>query len=142
MTAARHSVEIDVSPERVYDLLIDFPSYPSFVPNQVSARILDTGTDTWRVEFQLSVAKRLTYTLDLVGIPGRSLRWSHVSGDMVSENQGGWTLEPTDGGGTRATYEIDVALQGFVPRSVSRLLIERTLPANVRAFKLEAERRG
>lgn len=139
---AGHSVDVDVSLARFYELVTDFESYPSFVPNQSGARILSRDGDRFRVEFELSVAKKLTYVLDLVGTPGRGLRWTLVSGDMMKTNTGGWTLEALGDGRTRATYDIDVALKGFVPRSITRSLIERTLPANLEAFRLEAERRG
>ncbi len=139
---AGHSVDVAVSPERFYALVTDFESYPSFVPNQSAVRVLSHEADRWRAEFELSVAKTLRYVLDLEGVPGRSLRWTLVSGDMMQTNTGGWTLSAIGDGGTRATYDLDVALNGFVPRSITRSLIERTLPANLEAFRLEAERRG
>ena len=48
MKAARRSVEIEVSPARFYALLIDFESYPGFVPNQSSARVVEQGAGRWR----------------------------------------------------------------------------------------------
>jgi coenzyme Q-binding protein COQ10 len=142
MKVARAEVEVDVSPERLYALITDFESYPSFVPNQSAARVLVDEPNHWQVAFELSVAKKLHYTLDLVGVPGESLRWTLIEGDMMQATDGGWTLEALGPGRTRAVYEITTVLKGFVPRSVSQALIERTLPANVNAFKLEAERRG
>ncbi len=141
---SRHSVtvEVDVPPERMYALVTDFESYPSFVPNQSAVRVVQREGDDWNVEFELKVAKRLTYELALRGVPGESLRWSLVAGDMMDKTEGGWRFEALPEGRTQAHYEIDVELAGFVPRSVTRALIERTLPANVHAFKLEAERRG
>lgn len=142
MAVATHSIEIDAPPAAVYAVITDFERYPSFVPNQVGATILSTGENTWQVEFELSVAKRLHYVLDLVGTPDETVRWSLVRGDMMKEMAGGWRLEALPDGRTRAHYDIDVALKGFVPRSISRALIERTLPANMDAFKKEVERRG
>ena len=142
MKAARNFVDVQVSPERFYALLTDFSSYPSFVPNQSDVRVLSADGTRWRAEFELAVAKRLRYTLDLVGEPGKSLRWTLVEGEMLRTNEGGWSLEALPDGGTRAYYELEVDLKGFVPRSLTRLLVERTLPANLQAFKFEAERRG
>ncbi|MCB9536385.1 MAG: SRPBCC family protein [Myxococcales bacterium] len=142
MNAARSAVTVDVPPERLYALITDFDTYPTFVPNQSAVRVLSHEGDRWRVEFELSIVKTLRYTLDLVGEPGRSLSWTLVSGDMMRAMTGGWTLEALPDGRTRATYALDVELKGFVPRSVSRSLVERTLPANLEAFKNEAERRG
>ena len=142
MEAVNRSIEIDVSPDRLYSLLTDFQSYPDFVPNQSAVRILESSGNTWQVEFELSVVRKLRYTLNLVGEPGRALRWTLVKGDMMKANIGGWTLEELDNGRTKATYEIAVTFRGFIPKSVSRGLIEKTLPSNLDAFKGEAERRN
>ena len=141
MQTVEQSVEVNVSPERMYQLLIDFESYPDFVPNQSAVRILSSASHRWRIEFELSVVRKLRYTLDLTGEPGKSLRWELVKGDMMKANRGGWTLTPGPDGATIAHYDIDVRFAGFVPRSVSQRLVERTLPSNLNAFKREAERR-
>lgn len=148
MKGAQHSIEISATPEQVWDLIVDFESYPSFVPNQIAARVISKSDpkgdpkSEWRVEFELQIAKKLRYTLDLGGERGRSLRWHLVDGDMMKTNEGGWTLTGLPDGTTRATYEISVELKGFVPASVTNLLMQRTLPANLKAFKDEAERRA
>ena len=142
MEAVKQSVEINVSPHRLYEVLTDFEAYPGFVPNQSAVKILQSEDNRWRVQFELSIVKKLTYTLDLVGEPGRSLRWFLVEGDMMKSNTGGWTLEENDAGHTLAKYEIEVLFGGFVPKSVSRSLIQKTLPSNLAAFKQEAERRA
>ena len=141
MKTVTQTVDINVTPERFYTLLTDFESYPDFVPNQSSVTVMSTSDHRWRVEFELSVVRKLSYTLDLVGVPGESLKWYLVEGDMMKTNTGGWTLETLASGQTRAHYDIDVTCAGFVPRSVARKLIERTLPSNLAAFKGEAERR-
>lgn len=141
MAEARHSVIIHAPASAVYQVITDFESYPDFVPNQSGAQVLSHDGNRWRVEFELSVARKLKYTLDLEGVPDQSLRWRLVKGDMMKENTGGWTLETLPDGRTQATYGIDVTLGGFVPRSISQALIERTLPANLEAFKREVERR-
>lgn len=145
MKSAVHSIEVDVTPEHFYAVITDFERYPDFVPQQTDARILNADPDrqSWRVTFELSVAKKLRYTLDLKGDPGRSLDWSLVEGEWMKANVGGWTLEPLDGGRrTRAHYRLDVDLGGFVPRTVTNSLTERTLPATLEAFRKEAERRA
>jgi ribosome-associated toxin RatA of RatAB toxin-antitoxin module len=142
MRGTKQSIEIAATPELVWDVIVDFESYPSFVPNQTGATIIERAEGRWRVEFALSIAKRLRYTLDLEGERGRTLRWHLVDGDMMKENEGGWLLEPLPDGRTRATYDIAVELKGFVPASVTNLLVAQTLPANLQAFKDEAERRA
>ena len=142
MKGAQQSIDIAASPDQIWELLVDFESYPSFVPNQTGARVLSRADGQWRVEFQLSIARKPKYTLDLKGERGRTLRWTLVEGDMMKGNEGGWSLESLPDGGTRATYNIAVELKGFVPASVTNLLVAQTLPANLKAFKDEAERRA
>jgi len=141
METSRSSIEVDVPPTEFYRVLIDFECYPDFVPNQSKAKVLDTSDDRWRVAFELQVIRRLAYSLDLIGTPGKGLSWTLVKGDMMKKNIGGWLLEETQGGGTLATYEIAVELKGFVPSSITRRLVATTRPANLKAFKAEAERR-
>ncbi len=140
MSTVELSVEVDVLPEDFYEVLIDFERYPDFVPNQTRVTILESGENEWTVEFELQAVKRLVYVLKLSGEPGRSLSWVLLDGQMMKTNIGGWHLS-SSGGGTLATYTIDVTLDGFVPRSVSDRLIQNILPRNLEAFKSEAERR-
>lgn len=141
MKGASHSIEINASPEEVYEVLVDFEAYPGFVPNQTGARVLSREGDVWRVRFELSVVKKLAYTLELRGTPSLSLRWTLIEGDMMKANEGGWLLLALPDGRTRATYDIAVELKGFIPSSVTNSLVSTTLPANLKAFKDEAERR-
>ena len=140
MSTVELSVEVDVLPEDFYEVLIDFERYPDFVPNQTRVTILESGENEWTVEFELQAVKRLVYVLKQSGEPGRSLSWVLLDGQMIKTNIGGWHLS-SSGGGTLATYTIDVTLDGFVPRSVSDRLIQNILPRNLEAFKSEAERR-
>ncbi len=141
MQAAQHSVDIAATPDQVWDVIVDFESYPAFVPNQTAVRILSRAEGRWRAEFELQVAKRLRYTLELVGERGKSLRWHLVEGDMMKTNEGGWLLTALPDGTTRAAYDISVELKGFIPTSITKMLVQQTLPANLKAFKDEAERR-
>lgn len=142
MAAARQSIEIDATPDQVFAVIVDFDKYPLFVPNQSAVRVIESSDDRWLVEFELAIIKTLRYTLELKATGNRTLRWTLVRGDMMKTNEGGWALEALPGDRTRATYEIDVKLKGFVPKSVSNLLIDKTLPENLKAFKRETERRN
>ncbi|MCA9540713.1 MAG: SRPBCC family protein [Myxococcales bacterium] len=143
MEQVEMSIDVDVTPTQFYQLITDFERYPGFVPQQTGAKVVTRSGETWRVAFELTVARKLHYHLDLKGDPGRSLDWELVEGDMMTANRGGWTLEPlNDGNATRATYRMSVELRGFVPRSVTKNLVTLTLPATLKAFKAEAERRA
>ena len=142
MPSARRQVDIDASPDILMDVIRDFTSYPTFLPEMEQARILSSEESAWEVFFCVRVIRRLEYTLRLVQEGPLDLRWSLVEG-AFTRNDGSWKLEPLDGGKrTRATYSIELQVGMFVPGNIVRSLVQRTLPATLDLFKQEAERRA
>ncbi len=142
MPAARRTIEIDASPERVMEVITDFAAYPRFLPDMRAVEVLESGADRWVARFTLHVIRDLVYTLELTRPDPLRLSWSQVEG-VFSANDGGWELEPLDEGRrTRATYTLDVRVGMFVPGSIVRSLLDQSLPDTLARFKDEAERRG
>ncbi|MEC8191556.1 MAG: SRPBCC family protein [Myxococcota bacterium] len=141
MPSARHEVNIGVSIDEMMAVITDFERYPTFLPEMDSCDVLQAGGDRWDVRFTVKVVKRIRYTLRLEKVSDRSIRWSLVEGAFKS-NSGGWDLTAIgDGASIRAEYFIDLQVGMFVPSSIMRTLVERTLPETVTRFKEEAERR-
>ena len=65
--------------------------------------------------------------------------WTLVKGDFMKRNEGGWRLEALDGGRTRATYRIALALGAIVPESITNRLAAEQLPSTLEAFKSRIE---
>ncbi len=141
MPAARHEIEIAVTPEEVMAVIIDFPSYARFLPEMESVEVLREGENEWDVRFTVKVVKRLKYTLRLRREGPHQVRWTLVDG-VFKANDGGWDLKPLDDGArTHATYFIDLQVGMFVPSSIMKSLVERSLPDTVSRFKAESEAR-
>jgi ribosome-associated toxin RatA of RatAB toxin-antitoxin module len=138
VSAAVKTIEIDAPIERVYAVIVDYERYPEFLPEIERAEVVRRDGDVVEVAFSLNLIKRLAYTLRLVGEPERGVSWTLVDG-MFTTNAGSWTLEPLDGGRTLATYSIQVAVQIFVPGSITKRLVGSTLPTTLAAFKARAE---
>jgi ribosome-associated toxin RatA of RatAB toxin-antitoxin module len=143
MPAAQRSIDVDVAPSALMAVLVDFAKYPTFLADMEEAVVLrgepTAAPSVWTVKFSVRIIRRLSYTLRLERDGDRALRWTLVEG-MFRSNNGGWTLEPLDGGArTRATYALDVDIGMFVPGSVSKTLLEHNLPATLAAFKARAE---
>jgi len=138
VSAAVQTIEIDAPVETVYAVIVDYGRYPEFLPEIENAEVVQRDGDTVDVQFSLNLIKRLTYTLRLVGEPDRGVSWTLVEG-MFQTNDGGWNLEALDGGRTRATYRIEVAVGVFVPGSITKRLVGSTLPTTLAAFKARAE---
>lgn len=142
MPSARHEVDINVTAEQMMSVISDFESYPRFLPEMDSCDVLSSGDGQWDVRFTVKVVKRIRYTLRLKRLDEFRVRWSLVEG-AFKVNNGGWDLTPSeDGSSIHAAYFIDLQVGMFVPGSIMRTLVERTLPDTVTRFKAEAERRA
>jgi len=139
--SGRHEVEINVPAEQVLALVLDFGTYADFLPEIVQCEVLREGEGEWDVRFTVKVVKRIRYTLRVRQYSPTEIRWEMLDGPFKANN-GGWELRSTDGQRTHASYFIDLQVGMFVPSSIMRSLVERTLPETVHRFKEEAELRA
>lgn len=114
---------IAASPQRCYDIAVDFERYPEWAHDVKEANVLERDTQgrATRVEFRASALGRSThYTLayDYSQAPNR-LSWSLEQGDIMRVIDGAYDFA-AEGAGTRVTYslkiELIVPLPGFVKR--------------------------
>ena len=123
----------DVSPDEVYAVVVDFPAYPRLFSELRSARVLETEGRRLRVEFVAQVVLPARYVLDLVCEPeARTVDWTFVEGEVVSDSFGSWRFFP-ERGGTRVEYaaalDVRAPLPGFVVRKILDALQTASLPA-------------
>jgi hypothetical protein len=124
--SATQTVTVSASPERCWEIILDFPAYPQWakdVKQAVVAERDEQGRAT-EVEFKASALGRSThYTLhyDYSGAP-EQLSWKLVRGDITRAIDGTYKISPstTESGGTHIVYELSielvVPLPGFVKR--------------------------
>ena len=141
MPASIQHVDIDAPIEQVWSTVVDFASYPQFLPDLGAVELRRAGPPTWEVAFALHIVRDLRYTLRLTSPEAWTLRWTLVEG-AFQRNEGGWALQALGPNRTRATYEIDVQVAMYVPGNVVRTLVDRSLPDTLARFKAEAERRA
>ena len=122
-------------------VITDFTSYSKFLPEIEDVEVIREADSEWDVRFTIKVVKRLRYVLRLKQSGPHQLRW-HLLEGAFKVNEGGWDLTPIDDGKrTHVTYFIDLQIGMFVPSSIMRNAVERTLPETLKRFKDEAERR-
>lgn len=147
MARARREIDIPVSPAQLMAVLTDFAAYPRFLPWLHATEILghERGEtdqrEAWEVRFQLELIRPLTYTLRLERQGQARLSWSLVEG-VLRANDGSWTLEPLDSGGTRATYELDLQVGSYVPGNILEGLRQRELGELLQRVRDEAVARS
>ncbi len=144
MAAVTQEIRIEVPPERLFDVIVDYARYPEFVPGVRSCRPRqDGGARLVDYEVDLGV-RRVRYSLRHVEERPHRVTWSLASGDAMRISNGSWELA-ADGTGTRARYtvEVQIAKPPLVPRAVIDALTEELtrvqLPRTLAAFKERAE---
>lgn len=129
-----------VSASALFDVICDYESYPEFLPEVVSAKILSRN-DTIRVEFALEVIKRFSYELEFTSKKDELVNWRLVKSNFFKENAGQWLLKP-ENGQVNVHYELQVEFGFLVPSWVTRKLTENSLPAMFDRFELRATNHG
>jgi coenzyme Q-binding protein COQ10 len=140
MTEASRSVVVDVPPEQFYEVVTDFQHYPEFVKELSDVRIDSEGDNEWTITFSVSLIKKFEYTLNLKGVPGKSVKWSLAKKGFMKKNDGSWSLTDLGDGRTEATYAVDVNMGMLAPKSVVNMLVASNFPTMLKAFKERAEK--
>jgi coenzyme Q-binding protein COQ10 len=145
MAAVSKEVVIGCAPDRLFDVIVDYPRYPEFVPGIKACRVLP-GKGERRVEYELDLGlKRIRYVLLHVELRPVRVTWSLVSGDSLKVSNGSWELRP-EGSGTLARYSVDIQIAKplLIPQGVIDTLTDELtrvqLPRTLDAFKARAER--
>ena len=120
---ATETETIAASPQRCFDVAIDFERYPEWAHDVKEANVLERDAQgrAIKVEYRASALGRSThYTLayDYSQAPER-LSWTLAEGDIMRVIDGAYDFSG-EGGSTRVTYslkiELIVPLPGFVKR--------------------------
>ncbi len=138
MPGASTSILIDVPPRVIYDVVTDFESYPEFLPD-VKRVLMEKKSKGCQASFEISVIKKIHYTLDFVFTPNKKVVWSFVKGDLFKDNKGQWLFEEVKKGQTKATYHVEVDFGFMVPSLITNKLVGSNLPAMMKRFKERAE---
>ena len=140
MASARRSIEVDVPPERFFEVVRDYARYPEFLPEVKAVSVGPRTGNAVEVTYRLDARiKLIEFTLLHVETRPSGIEWRLVRGDLMKRDEGRWTLAPTPSGGTIATYAIELELLPRVPRGLEKALAEQGLPAMLANFKSRAE---
>ena len=155
---------IDATPGAVFSVLDDTEAYPNFMPYTSETRVLKREKDTVLAyqRLELPLVSDRDYTLRSkhqrwMGPDGPIywIRWepandlgpAEKAGVMrVNVCEGGWLLEPTDSGDTRAVYTIYTDSGGAIPPMLanngSRVAIRKVFDAIRKQVKEPKYSRG
>jgi ribosome-associated toxin RatA of RatAB toxin-antitoxin module len=127
------SIVIDAPPDRVMDVIADFPAYPQWAQGMKQVDVVArTGEGRGeQVRFELDAAPiKDSYTLAYEWDGDRAVRWHLVEGRMLKAMQGAYELQPTPDG-TEVTYRlsVDVAIPmiGMLRRKAEKVIIDTAI---------------
>lgn len=135
-------IDIQATPERVWQVLTDFDAYPQWNPFMTEATGIASQGERLTIRLQPNGGRAVTFrpTVREV-VPGRRLSWlGHLLVPGIFDGEHGFTLEPLPDGGVRLTQQED--FRGVLVPLLARSLDRRTLPAFERmnrALKHRAE---
>jgi coenzyme Q-binding protein COQ10 len=138
MPGTSTSILIDAPAKVVYDVISDFESYPEFLPDVKKVEV-DKKGKRLTATFEVSVIKKIRYTLEFATVPSKKISWTFVKGDVFKDNRGGWEFEEVKKGQTKATYQIEVDFGLLVPSLITNKLVGHNLPQMMKRFKERAE---
>ena len=138
MPGAETDILISVPPKVIYDVVLDFESYQEFLPDVKKAEVAKK-VNKILATFEISVIKKIHYTLSFQAVPGRKISWNFVKGDLFKDNRGSWEFEEVKKGVTKARYRVDVDFGFLVPSMITNKLVGSNLPTMMKRFKDRAE---
>lgn len=139
MAAVSKTTTFNAPIEKIYDVIIDYASYPEYMEGVSAIDILEQDEDGALVEYSLNIIKTFKYTLRLTHDRPNSVTWEFESGDMFKKNNGSWELVDNEDGTTEVTYTLDTKFKGLVPSMITDKLTETSLPAMMSAVEQRAQ---
>jgi coenzyme Q-binding protein COQ10 len=141
MAVSERSIEIDVPPQKFYDIVVDFAKYSELVDGAVGSQTLVPSDTKPRVRMDIRIIKKISYVLDFELVPGKLVKWTLAEKGFFKKNDGSWTITPLDKGKrTKATYRVDLEIASFlVPDAILKQLNEINFPKMLAEFKKRAE---
>ena len=128
------SIVIGAAPERVMDVIADFPAYPHWAKGVTTADVVSEFDDgrAEQVFFELDVSPiKDEYTLayDWDGVD--AVTWTLVEGKMLRALDGAYLLRDLGDGSTEVTYrlslDVSIPLIGMLKRKGEKILIDAAL---------------
>ncbi len=120
--------------EKLFSVIEDFESYPDFLSEVNSCKVVDQADSYTDIEMEVHMMKTAKYTIRAKKESPTKLWWELVEGDLFKKNNGLWVLEAV-GSQTEVTYSLDVDFKIYVPGMIAKKAVSVSLPAMMKNFK-------
>jgi ribosome-associated toxin RatA of RatAB toxin-antitoxin module len=140
MAQASRTETVDIEINKLYEIIIDYGKYPSFVDGVKEIKVLSQNDSSAKVEYSLNIIKTFKYIVNLKQEKPTRVSWTLDSGDLFKKNNGEWKLKDLGNGKTEVTYSLDLDFKMFAPSGILSTLTEKNLPAMMQAFFKRAKK--
>ena len=137
MAEVKTTETFNCSVKSFFDIIMDYESYPEFIHEIQSCKILKKDGSSQLVEFGISIIKDFSYQLWVnseVSESETKVLWELASGNLFKRHTGHWLLSPK-AGKTFAEYYLNIEFTLFIPKMVTTNLIKINLPNMMSSFK-------
>ncbi len=128
------TLEIDASPEELYDAAADVEAYPEWASGVKEVEVLDVDEEgrVDRVRFILEgFVKEIEYVLKYTHDRPNLLSWVAEESDDLKMLEGSYQFEPGEEGATEVVYSLTVEpnfiLPGFIKRQAEKQIVTTAL---------------
>ena len=138
---AERQILVDATPQRCFDALLEFETYPDWQAAVKDCEVLSRDGDGRgrRVAFDIDAkVKTVSYTLDYSYEEPHLLTWQFVEGD-VKDVDGEFTLEDQGDGTTLATYALRLDAGVWMPGPIKSMLTDGVMQGAVEDLKARVE---
>lgn len=133
----QHRMQVPKS--SIYKAVTSFDEYADFLPEVVSATILDGASETLAlVKFEIEVMKRFEYVLEFTMKPDSEVHWKLHESNLFKKNQGAWKFVAINEGTTEVHYSVEVEFGFMVPGWAVKKLTANSLPKMFDNFETKA----
>jgi ribosome-associated toxin RatA of RatAB toxin-antitoxin module len=141
---AHERIRIDASPQRCYEVAIDFEEYPNWARDVKQANILERDDEGRgiRVAYRAAgLGKSFRYTLAYdYSLAPATFSWGLAEGEGLKSLDGTYRFEP-DGDGTRVIYDLEIELAMPLPGLIKRRAAGIIMGTALRELKKAVESR-
>ncbi|HWB89430.1 MAG TPA: SRPBCC family protein [Acidimicrobiia bacterium] len=128
------TLEIDATPEELYDVVADVAAYPEWASGVKQVEVLEEDAEgrVSRARFVLEgFVKEINYVLEYTHDRPNSLTWVAVESDDLDMLEGSYQFAPTESGATEVVYSLTVApnftIPGFIKRQAEKQIVTTAL---------------
>lgn len=128
------TLEIDASPETLYDVAADVAAYPQWASGVKQVEVLDVDSEgrVDRARFVLEgFVKEITYVLKYSHDRPNTLSWVAEESDDLKMLEGSYQFDETETGATEVVYSLTVdpkfMMPGFVRRQAEKQIVTTAL---------------